>query len=69
MIGSLKNRNFWVMLSGDALLVFATYYLSYYIRFDGRIPPEYLSTWQRTIPWMIIAMLNSMELNAKKFCY
>jgi len=53
MIRSITNRNFWIMLVGDALLVFATYYLAYYIRFDGTVPSEYLSTWQKTVPWII----------------
>ncbi len=57
MIRSLKNRNFWIMLAGDAFLIFASYYFAYYIRFDGDIPPRYLSTWRITVPWIIPAKL------------
>ena len=32
-----KNRNFWVMLGVDALVVIFSYYFSYFLRFEGVI--------------------------------
>jgi hypothetical protein len=32
-----KNRNFWVMLGADALVVIFSYYFSYFLRFEGVI--------------------------------
>ena len=53
MLRTLRNRNFWIMLIGDAFLVFCSYYLAYYFRFDGKISPEYFIQWQNTAFWIV----------------
>jgi len=53
MVQTLKNRNFWMMLIGDAFLVFCSYYLAHYFRFDGKIPLDFFIQWQNTVIWII----------------
>jgi FlaA1/EpsC-like NDP-sugar epimerase len=53
MISLLKNRNFWIMLLGDTLLALLSYYFAYYLRFDGDIPPAYLTRFLYTIIWIV----------------
>jgi len=48
MFYMIKNRNFWVMLLGDAVLIFLAHYLSYYLRFDGKIPSVHFAGWFNT---------------------
>jgi FlaA1/EpsC-like NDP-sugar epimerase len=49
----IKNRNFWLILSIDTLLLGAAYFLSYFIRFEGEIPPEAILNIKHTI-WLTI---------------
>ena len=53
MIYLLKNRNFWLMLLVDMLLVAFSYYFAYYLRFDGNIPPAYLRRFLATVIWIV----------------
>ncbi len=53
MLQALTNRNFWVMLLGDALLVACSYYTAYYLRFDGDIPPFHLANCMHTVIWIV----------------
>jgi FlaA1/EpsC-like NDP-sugar epimerase len=53
MIYSLKNRNFWAMLLGDAVLVLISYFFAYYLRFDGHIPPDSLANFGKTVIWIV----------------
>ena len=53
MIYSLKNRNFWVMILGDAFLIFFSYFFAYYLRFDGSIPADSLANFSKTVIWVI----------------
>jgi len=48
-----KNRNFWVMLGVDALVVFFSYYFSYFLRFEGVISPKDLSNILQSIVWVV----------------
>jgi hypothetical protein len=36
----IKRRNFWIILGIDFFLLCLAYFLSYLIRFEGKIPPE-----------------------------
>jgi len=49
----IKKRNFWIILSIDILLLCLSYFLSYFIRFEGKIPPEEISNFKNTV-WLII---------------
>ena len=49
----LRNRNFWTILGIDVALVFASYGLSYLIRFEGDIPPEQMALLAQTLPWIV----------------
>ena len=53
MLNRLLNRNFWVMVLGDAVLIFSAYFLSYYLRFDGQIPQRELTNFMQTIIWIV----------------
>ena len=53
MFQTLKRRNFWIMLITDGVIVALSYYLSYYLRFDGPIPHPYLHVFLNTIIWII----------------
>lgn len=48
-----KNRNFWVMLGADALVVLFAYYFSYFLRFEGVISPKELSNILQSIIWVV----------------
>ena len=49
----IKNRNFWKILALDSCLLYLSYYLSYFIRFEGDIPPSFISTFHHTV-WLIV---------------
>jgi FlaA1/EpsC-like NDP-sugar epimerase len=49
----IKRRNFWILLSSDVLLVGFAYFLSYWIRFEGDIPPDQILNFRNTI-WFVI---------------
>ncbi|MDY6838811.1 MAG: nucleoside-diphosphate sugar epimerase/dehydratase [Thermodesulfobacteriota bacterium] len=49
----LKNRNFWIMLLVDALLLATSYYAAYYLRFDGSIPANFFASWMHTVAWIV----------------
>jgi FlaA1/EpsC-like NDP-sugar epimerase len=50
----LKNRNFWIIIGTDCLLVCAAYVLAYLIRFEGDIPPEQMALLLQTLPWVVL---------------
>jgi FlaA1/EpsC-like NDP-sugar epimerase len=49
----IRKRNFWVMLSVDAIMVILAYYWSYLLRFDGAIPQKHLTNFIYTTVWII----------------
>ncbi len=49
----LRNRNFYIMLLLDALLVAAALLLAFALRFDGTIPAEYHSLIGSSLPWLV----------------
>jgi FlaA1/EpsC-like NDP-sugar epimerase len=48
-----RNKHFYYMVFIDALLVTAAYFLAYWLRFDGGIPPEEWINIERTLPLII----------------
>ena len=60
MFYMLKNRNFWIMVLVDAVLIALSCYFAYYLRFDGAIPPSHLVKFKQTIVWI---------LPVKLFCF
>ena len=50
---AFRNRNFWVMLGADALVVFFSYYFSYFLRFEGVISPKELDNILKSIIWIV----------------
>ena len=62
----VKNRNFWIILAIDALLLFVAYFLSYFIRFEGNIPKEWRLTFINTV-WFIIPLKLAVFLNFKLY--
>lgn len=53
MIYTLKNRNFWIKVFGDGLLLASSYFLAYYLRFDGNIPQAELANFAHTVQWIV----------------
>jgi len=51
----IKKRNFWIILTVDILLLGLAYFLSCFIRFEGKIPPEEISNLKNTV-WLIIPL-------------
>jgi FlaA1/EpsC-like NDP-sugar epimerase len=49
----IKKRNFWIVLSIDILFLCLAYFLSYFIRFEGNMPPIEISNFKNTV-WFII---------------
>jgi FlaA1/EpsC-like NDP-sugar epimerase len=58
----VRNRNFWVMLFCDCLLVCGTYFLSFFMRFDGRIPSLHLQIFYNTLVWVVPLKLTAFFL-------
>jgi len=49
----LRNKNFWVIVGIDVVLVCASYGLAYLIRFEGSVPPEQMEMLMQTLPWIV----------------
>lgn len=61
----IRQRNFWIMITGDAVLIFLAYFFSYIIRFDlAIIPTEHLGTFLATVYWIIPVKLTGFYLFA-----
>ena len=45
----LRNKNFWLLLASDGILVSLSYYLAYFLRFEGEIPRHYLTLYASTV--------------------
>jgi len=49
----IGKRNFWIILSIDILFLYLAYFLSYFVRFEGNIPPVEISNFKNTV-WFVI---------------
>ena len=69
----LKSLNFWIMVVGDALLVFGAYWLAYQLRFE--MAPDHIqmmkfSVWEElsnVIPWLVIKCTQWWSVKVKPF--
>ena len=55
-------RNLYAMLLSDALLVVTCFYLAYVFRFEFSIPPNELSAFSRTWPYVLIVKMATFAL-------
>ena len=62
----IKRRNFWIILGIDFFLLCLAYFLSYLIRFEGKIPPEVILNIKHTI-WLIIPFKLLVFFNFKLY--
>jgi FlaA1/EpsC-like NDP-sugar epimerase len=62
----IKKRNFWIVLGIDFFLLCLAYFLSYLIRFEGKIPPEVILNIKHTI-WLIIPFKLLVFFNFKLY--
>jgi FlaA1/EpsC-like NDP-sugar epimerase len=62
----IKRRNFWIILGIDFFLLCLAYFLSYLIRFEGKIPPEVILNIKYTI-WLIIPFKLLIFFNFKLY--
>ncbi len=57
----IKRKNFWAILGTDALLVWGAYFVSYLLRFEGRIPPTEILSFGRTVWFVVLLKLLSFS--------
>jgi len=63
MLAQLKNRNFWIVLAIDIVLIFLANYSAYLIRFDGfsneyaPVREYYLLRFQQTLWWIAVVKI------------
>jgi FlaA1/EpsC-like NDP-sugar epimerase len=62
----IKKRNFWVILGIDFFLLCLAYFLSYFIRFEGKISPTEILNIKNTI-WLIIPFKLLVFFNFKLY--
>src|SRR4030042_5272373 len=53
----IRSKNFYLMCLFDACLVVGAYFLSYFLRFEGDIPPSELEKFSATVAWILIFKL------------
>jgi len=59
MFSVLRNRNFAILLFADACLLAGAYFLAWFLRFDGQIPPRELGLFGSTVIWIVPVKLLS----------
>lgn len=53
----LHHKNVYIVFLADIVLISASWYFSYAIRFDFQIPLSYLDTMYKTLPWLLSVKL------------
>lgn len=56
----VKNRNFWVVLIADLVLVGLAYGGAYLIRFEGGIPEPYFTGFIQTLWWVVVVKMGCL---------
>ena len=54
----IKNRNFWLVLALDIVLVMCAYVGAHLLRFEGRIPQPFLSALKVTLPLVMLVKIS-----------
>ncbi len=54
---TLRNKNFWLMLVGDIILLGISYILAYALRFEFHVTPNYIALLQKSIIPVVISKL------------
>lgn len=54
----IKNRNFWLVLALDIVLVMCAYVGAHMLRFEGRIPQPFLSALKVTLPLVVLVKIS-----------
>jgi hypothetical protein len=49
MLHRFRDKNFYLVFTTDAFLLCCAYYASYWVRFDGNIPPIQMTTFSDSI--------------------
>ena len=57
MIFKPLNKNFIIMLAADLFLLTGALYAAHLIRFDFDVPPGFLSSYYRILPYVLIAKI------------
>ncbi len=57
MLHRVRERNFWLVITTDAVLLCCAYYLSYWLRFDTNIPQQEMTKFLDTIGWIVALKL------------
>ena len=57
----IHNRHFYYMLLMDVILVAGSFYSAYLIRFEFSIPGEYLSTFFKALPYVLVVKMCSFS--------
>ena len=50
----VRNKNFYFVLFIDALLVFSSYFLSYFLRFEGDIPSREWMQFEASVAYIVV---------------
>jgi FlaA1/EpsC-like NDP-sugar epimerase len=45
----IRNRNFWLMLATDVVMIGLAYYFAYLLRFEGEIPEPFFTNFTKTV--------------------
>jgi len=62
MIGFLRNKNFYIVFVIDSVLVAASFYLAYAIRFEFQIPSGQMDIMLHIMPLVLIVKMTSFTL-------
>ncbi len=52
MLVQFKNRNFWIVLATDIVLILLAHYCAYLIRFEGVISAYQFARFSQTVWWI-----------------
>ncbi|PIP05913.1 MAG: hypothetical protein CO012_01645 [Syntrophobacterales bacterium CG_4_8_14_3_um_filter_49_14] len=66
----IRTKNFYLMLLLDSFFVTLSYFLAYFIRFEGNLPYQEWVNFRTTIPYILLFNLISRQIyNDEKYIY